>query len=287
MARTIVAIKKDITDAFITNVNVISFYALNPALSFEEQFSSVSLESLIFDSIAFCVWVLENLFDTHQSETKELIAAQKAARPRWYAEMAKKFQFGDSLVTEQDYYDNTGISAAVVDAKKVVKYASATDTGSGIRLKIAGMSGGVLAPITTTQLSALQSYMNQIKWAGTFISYVNSSADSLKMTWKIYYNPLVLDATGKRLDGTNDTPIQSVIADYLTNGIEFDGFFNLAELTDRLQKVDGVTVPSLEIAQARYGLLPYSNIVDFYQPDAGYLVLSPSDLTLIFISSPI
>lgn len=287
MARTIATIKKVITDAFVTNTNVISFYGLNPALSFEDQFSSVSIESLIFDSIAFCTWVMEKLFDTHKAENIELLAKEKAARPRWYAEMAKKFQYGDSLVAEQDYYDNTGIPEATIEAKRVVKYASATDSGTGLRLKVAGISGGVLAPITSMQLAALQEYMKQIKWAGTFISYVNNNPDNLKMNWKIYYNPLVLDATGKRLDGTNDTPVQNVIQDYLTNGIEFNGFFDLAELTDRLQKIDGVIVPSLVLAQARYGLLPFSNITDFYQPDAGYLVLSPSDLVLNFVSSPI
>jgi hypothetical protein len=35
--------------------------------------------------------------------------------------------------------------------------------------------------------------------------------------------------------------------------------------------VDGVEDPKLISAQARYGALPYAEIIDEYTPDAGYL----------------
>jgi hypothetical protein len=227
-------------------------------------------------------------FITFIADAKELIAREKPGRTRWYAEKAKLFQYGYSVVEDQDYYDNTGIDDSLVTASRVVKYAACVDVGSRLRIKIAGVTDGSLAPIGSTQFDAFKSYMeNDVKYAGVRIEYVNSVPDELKLSYDIYYDPSVLDADGKRLDGTNDTPVQTAINNYLVNKLRFDGVFVTASLTDELQKVDGVKVPALQLAQARYGTLPFANIVDFYNPDAGYLRIAPSGLTLNFIKSPI
>lgn len=227
-------------------------------------------------------------FTTFVNDVLELLSKQKVGRVRWYAEMAKKYQHGHSVVTDTDTYDNTGLDEAVIEASRVVKFSACVDVGTRLRLKVAGLTSGSLAPITTAQLAGFISYMeNDVKFAGVYIEYVNSVADELQLTYKIYYDPNILDATGKRLDGTNDTPIQNAITDYLLNGITFNGYFSSSKLTDNLQVIDGVVIPSLQVAKARFGLSPFSDIIDVYQADAGYLRLAPSDLTLIFIPSPL
>lgn len=252
-----------------------------------DSLSAVSIWRLLLYVVAVGIWALENIYDIHLAETKDLIAKQKKGSEQWYAEMAMLFQFGDTLVADQDYYDNTGIDPVVVAAKKVVAYSAAKDQGTGLRMKVARVVTGELAPLSAPQLSAFQAYMARVKFAGVFLSFVNNVADALKLSLTIYYDPLVLDATGQRLDGTNNTPVQEMIEDYLVSGISFNGYFVTSALVDKLKQIDGVKVPSVNIAQGRYGILPFSNIIDLYLPDAGYLRIAPADLTLTFVPSPI
>ena len=248
--------------------------------------SSVSIWRLLLYICAVGIWTLEKLFDALVVEVKGLLANQKTLRLSWYANMAKNYQHGDSLVPDKDYYDNTGIDDATIAAKKVVQYASCQDVGTTLRLKVARSVSGALAPLTSAQLLGLQAYFAKVKAAGVFIQFVNSTPDNIRMTLKIYYDPSVLDSSGARLDGTSSTPVQDAINDYLQNDIAFDGYFVTSKLIDKLQEVDGVKIPSMVICQAQFGLLPWFNINEFYNPDAGYLKLAPSDLTLSFTSSP-
>lgn len=245
--------------------------------------SAVSAWRLLLYVVAVCIWSLEKLFDLHISEVRSIISKQKRGNEQWYAEMAKQFQFGDTLVADQDYYDNTGVSDAVVAAKKVVAFAAAKESGSSVRIKVARLNAGNLNPLTAPQLAAFQTYMARIKYAGVFLSFVNSVADALKLDLKIYYDPLVLDSTGKRIDGTNDTPVQSAIDDYLINKVAFDSYFVPTALVDALQAVDGVKLPVITGSAAKYGMLPFADTGDRYLPDAGYLRIDPSDLTITFI----
>lgn len=235
--------------------------------------------------IAICMWVQEKLWDSHKAEVLSIIMAMRPHTLRWYADMAKKFQYGYTLAAGKDYYDNTGISDALIAASMVVKYASCMETASGVRIKVATETGGDLAPLPTLQYDALTVYMSRVKDAGVKLSYTNSVADRLKLSLKVLYNPLILDATGKRRDGTANTPVQDAIRKYLKTGISFNGLFVLMKMTDELQKVEGVEIPHVLLAEATYGALPFVTIETTYRPDAGYLRIADVDLTLIFEAS--
>lgn len=245
--------------------------------------SAVSVWRLLLYVVAVGIWTMEKLFDLHLAEVRGIIASQKRGTVQWYAEMAKLFQFGDALVSDQDYYNNTGLSDATIAAKKVVAFAAATESGSSVRIKVARLNAGDLAPLTAPQLAAFQTYMARIKYAGVFLSFVNSAADALRLELKVYYDPLVIDADGRRIDGRNDTPVQSEIDDYLINKIAFDSYFIPTALVDALQAVDGVKLPVITDSKARYGMLPFADTGDRYLPDSGYLRIAPEDLTITFI----
>ncbi|MEG2792053.1 MAG: hypothetical protein RSA98_10785, partial [Odoribacter sp.] len=85
MARTIAEIKKEMTEVFIGNETIMALYGLNPEKNFEDQFSKVSLESILFYVVATCIWTLEKLFDRHRQEVTELINELKPHSLRWYA----------------------------------------------------------------------------------------------------------------------------------------------------------------------------------------------------------
>ena len=234
--------------------------------------------------IAFCTFVLESLFDLHSAEVDTRLAAKTAHRLPWYADMAMKFQIGFDLVDDEDYYDNTGVPEATVAASKIIAYAAVTEGQKKLRPKVARLVSGDLAPLTPVQLSAFIFYMGRIKDAGVHLECTSGIADSLKANLTIYYNPLVLDADGKRLDGTNDTPVISAVVAFLKNQ-PFNGAFIRASLEDALQQVDGVVIPHINQLQATYGALPYTTIITEYLPDAGYLrVIDPTtDLTINYL----
>lgn len=273
MARTINEIKRSMTDVFIANPQVIADYSLDTSKTFDQEFSTVSIESILFGCVATGIWVMESLFDKRDKEAKAFVELNRGPYTQFYIEKAKDFQYGYDLAPNQIYYDNTGLPPADIEASKIVKYAAAIGVTKGVRIKIAGETSGELAPVGAAEFAAFDHYMNRIKPPGQNLYLVNLPPDQLRLNLTIYFNPLVLDPTGKRRDGTNDTPVFSAINAFLRNQ-PFDGLFVLAKLVDTLQLVEGVVIPDVNEAAARYGVLNYMDIDVSYLPDSGYLRLS-------------
>ncbi len=285
MAQTIADVKKSLTDRFIADPVIIAQYQLTPGNTFDQEFSAVSVESILFDDLALCAWTLQQMFDAHRAYVDATLLTKKAHRPRWYEGKALAFQFGRALPANgDDVYDNTGVTAAQIAAEKIVKYAKAVEVPKGMRIKVAGEASGDLVPLTAPELAAFTAYMEEIKDGGVKLYCESKPADSLKLDAIIYYNPLVLDATGARLDGTNNTPVQDAVKDFLKTGMPFNGLFVREKLVDALQKVDGVVITDLNSIHVRYGALAWAAVDVEYQPDAGWMhIAAPADLTLQFI----
>jgi hypothetical protein len=273
MARTITEIQDDI-------INRITVTA---GLSDLTSTSKVAVWRMWTYIMAVTVWALENLFDLHKNEVNTLINEKAPHSLRWYANKAKDFQYGSELVHEEDYYDNTNLSEDDLAEKKIIAFSAIVEQEKGLRLKVATILSGDLEALSTGQLAAFEEYMNRIKDAGVNPLVIESrSADNLKLSLNIYYNPLVLDNTGARLDGTDPDPVGKKIKDYLKN-LPFNGTMVLAYLVDALQQVDGVVIPHIVQAQARYGALPYTAFDVKYSPDAGYLrILNDTDLQISY-----
>ncbi|HJT74627.1 MAG TPA: hypothetical protein VJ720_11425 [Chitinophaga sp.] len=274
MARTITEIQDDI----------ISRIRATAGLAELNSTSKVAVWRLWTYVVAVSVWALENLFDLHKSEVNTLINEKAPHSLRWYANKAKDFQYGSELVPEEDYYDNTGLSEDDVEEQKIIAFSAVVEQAKGLRLKVARIVNGDLDALSIIQRDAFEEYMNRIKDAGVNPLVIESlPADSLKLALTIYYNPLVLDNTGSRLDGTDPDPVGKKVKEYLKT-LPFNGTMVLAYLVDALQQVDGVVIPHIEQAQARYGSLPYTAFDVKYSPDAGYLrILNDTDLTITYI----
>jgi len=264
--------------------HIITVKEATPELSGLSSTSKVSVWRAWAYVMAVCIWLHEQIFESHKKEVQSIIDNQEPHHAAWYGNIAKDFQFGYSLPVGKVKYDNTGLDGSVVSASKVVYNAAAIEIPKGILIKVSGLSGGDLSPLSTTQFNSFKTYMGRVKDLGVKISFKNLPADALKLHLKIYYDPLVLAADGKRLDGTNDTPCQQAIREYLKNDIDFNnGYYINAKLIDTLQKVDGVKVPHLVLAQSKYGALPFTDIVVKRIPDAGWMRIADADLTLEFI----
>lgn len=284
---TIDEIKAQITDAFIANETVRQLYNLQDGKSFEEQFSTVSLENIIFFIVATAMWLNAQLFDQHKVDVLAILRDNKAHTPNWYATRSKEFQFGHELIEGTDQYDSSTLTDEQIQAAQVVKFAAAVeaDDQSILFVKVATYNNDVKQPLNSAQLVAFTAYLGRIKDAGVRITVVNSPADDLRLEMDIYYNPLILDNEGKRLDGTDDTSVQDAIRDYISN-LSFNGLYINQSLVDKLQAVDGVEIAELQKASSRYGTqVNYIPINARSRPYAGYYQITDQNLILNFIAN--
>lgn len=234
--------------------------------------------------VAVCQWTIENLHDIFKVDVNTTIATLKPHTAKWYATKALAFQFGYDLPADSDVYDNTGIDDATIAASKIISYVAVVEQDKFLRIKVARTVGNDLTALTNTQLTAFKAYMSLIKDAGVKLSITTGTADGLKLSADIYYDALVFNIDGNRLDGTNATPVQDAIKNYLKN-LPFNGVFALQNLEDQLQLVDGVKLIHFTNASAQYGMLAYTNFAVYYIPDSGYLrFLLDADLQLNFIA---
>ncbi len=253
--------------------------------------SRVAIWKIIFWAAAYGAYLIAVVLDLFRIETDDKIKRLKPHTLKWWAEKAMTFQYGDNLVPEKDYYDNTGLTETEIKQRQVVKYAAAIEqffsNGEfGIRLKLAGEDGsGARIALTTPQLDAFKEFLARYRHAGVYREATTDDADHLKLVLRVYYNPLVLTNTGARIDGFSATPLQDAI-DAHTKNLPFNGRFNLTALVDAMQAVDGVSDPRILSAQTQYAALPYTNVNDEVIPDAGYLKIYDlnTDLTITWIA---
>ncbi|MCW3120700.1 MAG: hypothetical protein JWQ38_192 [Flavipsychrobacter sp.] len=218
--------------------------------------------------VATAQWTLEQLFDAHKNEVASIISTQKPHTLQWYVAMAKAYQKGITLPPDTDVYP---LVPPADPSVLIVAYAAAVELIGIVRIKVAKSNSGSLAKLGT-DLPAFQAYMTRIKDAGVRLQITSDDPDTLQLALGIYYDPLILDNTGARLDGTSATPVKDAIRSFLEN-LPFNGLFVLNYLIKALQSIEGVRIGEVVTAQAQYGLLPYTNIPVEYLPDSGYMAL--------------
>lgn len=273
MARTIEEIKKEMTDYFVKNNSIQALYGLDPEKNFEDQFSKVSLESILFYVVAVCIWTLEKLFDRHKQECRELIDELKPHSLRWYANKAKMFQFGKSLVPETDQYDNDGMTEEQVQEQQVVKYSAVVEKAAIVYVKVATGSPGNRGQLSREQEEALKAYFKEVKDAGVKLNVVNLPADRFNIDIDVYYDPQVFDNSLNKLDGTGKL-VHNTIADFVEN-LPFNGEYRNSALINTLTEIDGVVL--VELKQATANGQP---INAKYVPEAGYFRVDKNTLNI-------
>ncbi len=233
----------------------------------------------------------ETIFDIFTRDVTTKLRELKPHTQRWYANKALAYQHGFNLLPDSDEFDNTGYTDAQIAASKVVKNSAVVEQQNQfgrvyLRIKLAGEDAGDLAPLTTPQVDGVKAYMARIKDAGVKLQIDSLPADRIKMKWSIYYDPLILDNAGNRLDGTISNVVKDTIKGYLKK-LPFNGEYVREYHEDELQALDGVTIAIITEAQTKYGLLPFSNVNVKTTPDAGYLrFYDDAELEITYIAQP-
>jgi hypothetical protein len=253
MARLKTQIKSEITTPFMANQTLANAYGFTLGASFEAEFSLVSLENILFEIVALAIFLHELMFDQHAKEVNERLANEKAGTLPWYRTMALRFQFGFNLVSDNDYFDNTGATDQQIEASKIIKYAAVNEAvdSSRVILKIAGEVDGVLTDFTDpSQVEAIENYYKRIKVAGTSLTIINYKADKLYLILQIKRDALVLDENGmSKLNG--NFPVVDALREFMKE-LDFNGELRLSALVDKIQAVPGVIDATLLSAQSSW-----------------------------------
>lgn len=244
--RSIAEIKNSIARAFISNEVLQQAYGFESNDEFKEIFSKVSLENILLDIVSVSIWSLEKLFALHKSEVSEIIREQKPHTLRWYRNKARDFQYGFSLLPNNDVFDNTNATDAEIEESKIIKYAAVVESEVDRRLivKIATETGGELTPITPAQEESFGAYMQEIKDAGVRLSIVNYLPDALEFAIRIFRDPMVIDANGVSIL-TGKKPVEEAIQRYLKE-LPFNGELIIQELGNALEIVEGVRIVQID-----------------------------------------
>jgi hypothetical protein len=250
--------------------------------------SKVAIWRLWFYIIAFAVWSLEKLWDAFQLLINSIIANQTPHTLRWYRTKALAFQYGFNLIPDTDKFDDVLFADDEIEASKVVKYAAVNETTIDGRrvllIKVATLVNGELSPLNALQEAALTAYFEDVKDAGVPIIIYNRLADVLRATVDFYYNPLLLDGNGNRLDGLGANPVIEAANNYLLS-LPFNGEFSNAAFIDALQDAFGASDRDvfLRSMERKTGDSDYVSVANTFIPDAGYVRFEANGLTINYI----
>lgn len=247
--------------------------------------SNVAIYNLWAYCVAVVIWLQYQFYDQFKADMNVMIREQKQYSRQWFRTKALAYRHGEDLPDNSDEYPtevddttNLPITNAAVEEREL-------QNRKHLFIKVA-TGDDDLAPVTDPVKTGLEEYFAHIKPAGTKIILFSEVADDLKLVIRFYYNPLILDNTGARLDGTDDTPVQNAIRRFLKS-LPFNSELRLSNLIDTLQDVDGCADRDVYIDEAyyRYGTLSSFQPFDSnYFSNAGYMVIDDNDLDIQFIS---
>lgn len=237
MARTIQEISANLKESFVANETLKTIYDLDASKTFDEQFSKVSLEAILIFIFSTSAWLLEQLWDTFRIETEKRINDAYVTSRQWYYRKALEFQKGDSLEFDSKTYSYR--YPVIDESKQIVKNVAVRQVVDMevTKLKIY-FSDGSKQPLTGDLRNSFETYMREIGAAGTHYLFVSEAPDPLRIHLRVYYDPLVLDSKGTRLEG-DGKPVEETIETYL-NTLEYGGTFYASKLVDMIQNTEGV-----------------------------------------------
>lgn len=216
---------------------------------------------------AFLSWLQERLFNEAKMELQAIVDEGENGTDRWLAKEVVKFQYGDSLVFDTA---TAVYSYAVIDETKQIIKRKAIISQNGLTLvKVAKEDGGGNPlPLAGSELTAFESYLNAIQWAGTNIKAVSIASDKLWIPATIYFDALLTQSVVA-------ANVEAAILGYLAN-LPFNAEFSLTKLVDAIQLATGVVDVVLGDVQARPDTSTFSSVSRVYYPNSGYFEIDIS-----------
>lgn len=205
--------------------------------------SDASVFRQLIRCIATAVNLHENAFTSLVNEVEALAARLQVGTPRWYAAESLLFQWGDTLI-----FDQGQVTYAVIDPEKQIVKLAAADTENGfLVLKVAALTPeGTARALTASELGGFIAYWSKKKFACTPLDFISQQGDIARIAYRIGVDVTVINPSdGTLLADPLRRPVEDAIVTFLRTyqGRRFNSVFRIAELTDVIQKVDGVINP--------------------------------------------
>lgn len=222
MARTITEIQQAITSNLQTRL---------PGLST----SKTGEWSLWVHIVAVAIHSFEIILDLFRKEMDELTDKITPGTLRWYAEMAKRFQNGDSLEFDPDtallYYPVDNPEKRIIEVAAV---SESTEESNVLFIKVAKKDdAGNIVELASDELYNFKAYIDAIKFAGCTTEVISTNADQIYYDMTVYHDPSIPSQTIR--DNT-----EQVLQDFKTS-IDFDGVVYRQKILDAVMAVPGVT----------------------------------------------
>jgi hypothetical protein len=224
MARTISTIQKTIQDSLVSEMAAIG---INIDTT---QWSKRNIMRLWCFIVAAAIALLEQLMDAFTVQMNTLAAEAVPGTPAWVQAQVFKFQY--SITTPyQIQLINLTPKYAIIDltAQIITRCSVKTDLAGNVNIKVAkGNPPGALA---VGELAALQSYMNEIAYAGINYNCISQNADEVMVAANIYYKG--------QYNAVIAQNVINAINDFLAD-LAFDGAMKISDLENTIREVVGV-----------------------------------------------
>ncbi len=264
MARTQKEIKQIIINSYVSERSIAGLAYDNP-----DNWSITSIKRLLVNVVTFCWWLVEQVLDIHTKEVDTKLRELKAPTLRWMRNKALEFQYGSSLVQDQDFYDNTGLTDLQIAQQKIIAQSAAVKEDGVVKIKVVKNVGGEFEKLSAPEKAAFENFGNEVL-PPVPVQYISTDADKIVSEYDVYYNPQVLRADGTSiLLGTK--PVEDAFKAYLKQ-LQFNGRFIKEKMEDVVQNVNGVvTIKEKYVRAAAFTNPSLSTVNVFYQPFSGFL----------------
>ncbi len=283
MARTIDEIYDEIV---AEKESLSSLNGLQPAtdnavnlLSNLSNTSSVAIWRLLAYIVAVAIWSHEKLWDVFKSEVDAIVDAGIPGTAKWYQQQCLLYQNGDTMEYANYKYSYPSIDESL----QIVKRASAQELGGNVLLKVAKEVDGVPERLSASEISGFTSYINKIKFAGTFCTIISSDADLLSVSMNVYYDPSIINSSGELIKDTSIKPVEDALETYIAS-LPWNGVIKISAIMDAVQGVAGVDDIVIDTVQAKASAATnWIEVEKDYTTVSGYVTISNYNITYVSI----
>jgi hypothetical protein len=193
--------------------------------------SQANLFILITYIVAVALSLFEQVMFLFQNEIEAIVATSAAGTAQWLRAQCFAFQYSATTpqVVQYNVGSNTIAYPIVNTSLQIIKQcAIQSNINNVVLIKVNTASAGVLS---SPQLTAFQSYLNQIVFAGMQYSVISALPDYLMVGVQVYYNG--------QYTPTITTDVPNAINNYLAN-LPYNGNVDLTALEEAILTVQGV-----------------------------------------------
>lgn len=199
--------------------------------------SKMSILNGITWAFSAVIYSFETILDVFAVDIATTINNRINGTPVYYANALLQYQKGDTLTVRED-----GLSFGyntIDETKRIitqVSYSESTNDNNldnKLIMKVAGGDKGNLFAVSSEDLVMINSYINQIKFAGTRIEVTSQEGDVLIPKVTVFYDGAIMSS--ELYDS-----IDEKLNEYIMN-IEFDSSIYVSKIIEAIRKADHVT----------------------------------------------